>query len=222
MVAKDESQILQAAAGQGSSGDELPPARFEDAEPSVASTVSQATQDVDLEKQNVQLQQKIEKLQSALDAATKKANDNWQQLLRKEADMQNVQKRSAVQIDAARKFALERFSAELLQVADSIEQGLNLSNNEKPDVSTVLEGLVLTNKVLISVMEKEGIKQLNPEGEAFNPAFHEAISMQESTDFEPNQVMAVVQKGYLLNDRLIRPARVVVSRAVASDSAKDS
>lgn len=222
MVAKDKSQTLQAAAGQDSAGDELPPTRFEDAEPSVTPTATQATQAVDFEKQNIELQQKIENLQSELEATKKKADDNWQQLLRKEADMQNVQKRSAVQVDAARKFALERFAAELLQVADSIEQGLNLSNGEKPDVSSVLEGLVLTNKVLVSVMEKEGIKQLNPEGEAFNPTFHEAISMQETTEFEPNQVMAVVQKGYLLNERLIRPARVVVSRAVASDSAKDS
>jgi len=220
MVAKDESQTLQATAGQDNIGDELPPTRFEDAEPSATSTTTQEAQPIDFEKQNLELQQKVESLQSELEATKKKADDNWQQLLRKEADMQNVQKRSAVQVDAARKFALERFASELLQVADSIEQGLNLSNDKKTDMSGVLEGLVLTNKVLISVMEKEGIKQLNPEGEVFNPTFHEAISMQETSDVEPNQVMAVVQKGYLLNDRLIRPARVVVSRAIASDSTK--
>tara|TARA_R110002110_G_C13465969_1_gene719113 strand:+ start:4037 stop:4684 length:648 start_codon:yes stop_codon:yes gene_type:complete len=215
MVAKDESHTLQAAP---SSGDDLPPARFEDAEPDV----SEAPKAVALDEQVKQLQKQVESLQSELEAATKKADDSWQQLLRKEADMQNMQKRVTVQVDSARKFALERFAAELLQVADSLEQGLSLANSGHSDSAGVFEGLALTNKALVSVMEKEGIQQLNPEGEAFNPTFHEAISMQETTDFEPNQVMEVVQKGYLLNDRLIRPARVVVSRASTSDSAKDT
>lgn len=217
MVSQDETRSMKAASDTNDS-EGLPPTRFEDAEPELPKTA--AEENVAEKAQKLQIE--VERLTNELAEMTQKADNHWQKLLHKEADLQNMQKRAATQVDNAKKFALEKFAAELLQVADSLDQGLTVIDQQQSSVESVLEGLSLTRKVLLDVMLKEGIELLNPEGEPFNPTFHEAISMQSTSDVAPNTVMAVVQKGYLLNGRLLRPARVVVSSAATTDENKPS
>ena len=124
-------------------------------------------------------------------------------------------KRNERDLANAHKFALEKFAAELLPVKDSLEMGL-LAAEENIDVARLKEGSELTLKLLSSALEKFNIREINPLNDVFNPEYHEAMSMQERTDVAPNTVVTVVQKGYLLNDRLIRPAMVIVSRGGAA------
>ena len=160
-----------------------------------------------------EMHEQIETLNKALQEAQEKANTNWERLLRKEADLQNVQRRAEEDVEKAKKFALERFAGDLLQVLDALEQGLSFANNGKVTVDTLIEGMKLTQNSLMNVLEKYGITELNPVGEPFNPSFQEALTMQATDEIAPNHVLQVVQKGYLLNQRLLRPARVIVSKA---------
>lgn len=148
----------------------------------------------------------VEDLQAQLGAAQ-------DQVLRAQAEMENVRKRSEREVEKARKFALERFAQDLLAVADNLEMGIDAANQEAATLESVKEGSELTLKTLVGVLERFGIKQLSPEGEKFNPEFHEAMVMQPAPDAEPNTVLTVVQKGYVLNERVIRPARVIVAAA---------
>ena len=147
--------------------------------------------------------------QSPLDALQAKADENWDRYLRAVAELENVRKRAAKDVENARKFALERFARELLTVKDSFEMGLAAVEDETVD--SLLEGSAATLKLLSNTLQQFGIVELNPEGEPFDPEFHEAISMQPSTDVEPGSVVTVVQKGYTLNGRLLRPAMVIVA-----------
>ncbi len=147
--------------------------------------------------------------QSPLDALQAKADENWDRYLRAVAELENVRKRAAKDVENARKFALERFARELLAVKDSFEMGLAAAEGETVD--SLLEGSAATLKLLSNTLQQFGIVELNPEGEPFDPEFHEAISMQPSTDVEPGSVVTVVQKGYTLNGRLLRPAMVIVA-----------
>ena len=148
-----------------------------------------------------------------LEAARAKADEHWNQLLRAQAELDNLRKRTARDLGNAHKFALERFVEQLLPVMDGMELGLSAAANGTIDVESLKEGMELTLRMLATVMEKFGIQQINPRGEKFDPQRHEAMTMQPSTDVEPGAVLTVIQKGYLLNDRLIRPAKVVVVRA---------
>ena len=131
--------------------------------------------------------------------------------------MQNVRRRAENEVSNARKFALERFATDLLPVVDSLERGLESvpEDNDDEQVKSLREGSTLTLKMLLEVLTKFNVQQLDPVGEPFDPKFHEAMSMQENADAEPNSVLAVLQKGYTLNERLIRPAMVVVSKGAA-------
>lgn len=151
-------------------------------------------------------------LHAMLEDARNRADDHWDQCLRLQAELENLRKRSARDLENAHKFALEKFASDLLPVRDSLEMGLSALEGDAVDPAKVKEGSELTLKMLGGVMEKFGIAEIDPLGERFNPEFHEAMSMQERADVEPNTVLTVVQKGYLLNDRLIRPAMVIVSR----------
>lgn len=215
MVAHDDSPTSLWTQGQQEGGEDMPPQRFDDSAPAQAPKLS-------LEEELKSLRAELEKTTQAYNEANDKAQKNWDLLLRKEADLQNIQRRSQTQVDNAKKFALERFASELLQVVDSIEQGLAQCNNDNVTVKDVLEGMSLTRKVVLDVMEKEGISQINPESQPFNPNFHEAISMIETDDCPPNQVVSVFQPGYILNERLLRPARVVVSRAITPKDEADN
>ncbi|MCU7906426.1 MAG: nucleotide exchange factor GrpE [Candidatus Thiodiazotropha sp. (ex Epidulcina cf. delphinae)] len=159
-------------------------------------------------------------LTNLLEDARSKADQHWDQLMRTRAEIDNLRKRAQRDLENAHKFALEKVSQDLLQVRDSLELGHQAAQDEQTDVQKLREGTELTLKLLVDVMNKHGIEQVSPEGEAFNPEYHQAMSMQERDDVEPNTVVAVVQKGYLLNGRLLRPAMVMVSKA-ASGAAID-
>lgn len=156
-------------------------------------------------------------LQALLVAAEAKAKEHWDQLLRARADLENQRRRAERDVENAHKFALERFAQELLPVRDSLELGLAAAEGaEGADAAEKLrEGTEMTLKLLTAAMEKFGIHEVNPVNEPFNPDFHQAMAMQESTQAEPNTVLSVMQKGYTLNERLMRPAMVVVAKAPA-------
>jgi molecular chaperone GrpE len=148
-----------------------------------------------------------------LEDARNKADENWNLCLRLQADMDNLRKRSERDLVNAHKFALERIAQELLPVRDSLEMGLATLAGGQIDPVRLQEGVELTLQMLTTVLGKFGITEVNPQLERFNPDFHQAMSLQERADVEPNTVVTVVQKGYLLNDRLLRPAMVIVSRS---------
>lgn len=144
-----------------------------------------------------------------LSAAKALADDNWNKYLRAAAELENVRKRAARDVENAHKFALERFAADLLAVCDSLEMGLTMADDASID--SLREGSEATLKLLNSVMQRFGIDELDPVGDPFDPTLHEAMTMQPSDDIEPGRVLTVFQKGYALNGRLLRPARVVVA-----------
>jgi len=138
-----------------------------------------------------------------------KADENWERYVRAVAETENVRKRAAREVENAHKFALERFGKELLAVTDGLEMALAASENAT--IESLLEGSDATLKLLGSTMERFGISVIDPEGEPFDPELHEAISVQPSDTAEPGSVVVVMQKGYVLNGRLLRPAMVVVA-----------
>ena len=149
-------------------------------------------------------------LQAKLFEAEEKANQNWDRVLRIQADMDNMQRRVARDIENAHKYGLEKFVLELLPIVDSLERATLLPEDQQ---HSVLEGVLLTLKMLHAAFEKFGIQQVDPIDQPFNPELHQAVSTQVDADVPPNTVLSVLQKGYLLNNRLIRPALVVVSKA---------
>ncbi|MDH3561040.1 MAG: nucleotide exchange factor GrpE [Gammaproteobacteria bacterium] len=151
-----------------------------------------------------------------LEDARDKADEHWNQCLRLQAEIENLRKRFERDLANAHKYALDRFTQELLPVRDSLEMAIAAFVAENTESNKLSEGVELTLQMLISVLEKFGITEVNPQDERFNPDFHQAMSIQERADVEPNTVVTVVQKGYLLHDRLIRPAMVIVSRAPAA------
>ncbi len=135
--------------------------------------------------------------------------------LRAEAEMQNIRRRAQKDVENAHKFGLERFLGGILPVVDGLEKALEASTAED---DPVIEGVQLTFKLLKDVLAKESIVVIDPVGEPFDPKEHEAMSVVENPDMEPNSVFAVVQKGYKLNERLVRPAMVMVTKSSAESA----
>lgn len=162
------------------------------------------------------LREEVETLNKALAEAKAKADENWDKFVRKEAEFQNLVRRSREDTDKAKKFAIEKFASGLLDVIDSLEQGVVCCQAEEVAIKDVIEGLSLSQKAFLNCMEGFGIKAIDPSGENFDPAFHEALTAQESSDVAPNKILSVIQKGYLLHNRLLRPARVIVAKAPQS------
>ena len=136
--------------------------------------------------------------------------------LRAQADAINAQRRAELDVEKARKFALERFANDLLPVVDNLERALEASTGSDAEgIAAVVEGVELTLKSLVDVLTKNGVTSVDPHGEPFDPQVAQAMSMIENPDVEPNTVIAVMQKGYLLKDRLLRPAMVMVSKAAS-------
>ncbi len=154
-------------------------------------------------------------LQAQLEAAEQKAADNWEQVLRLQAELENNRRRAKLDVEKAHKFALEKFANELLPVRDSMMMGLDAIANitEHEAVVKLKEGNELTLKMFTDALEKFEIKAVGEVGEAFNPDIHQAMTMQPSDEHEPNTVITMMQCGYTLNGRLIRPAMVIVSKA---------
>ncbi len=154
----------------------------------------------------------VEQLRAALEASEAKVTEHWDRLLRLQAEMENQRKRAQNETSKARKFALEGIVEDLLPIKDSLELGLQATDGAEPDVKALREGSELTLKMLSQAFEKNNISEINPVDEKFDPEFHQAMSMQEIEGKAPNTVAAVMQKGYTLNDRLVRPALVMVSK----------
>ena len=151
--------------------------------------------------------------EDALAKAEAAAEENWARYLRTVAELDNVRKRAARDVEKARQFGVEGLAAELLMVADSLEMALETGTQAPAE--SLLEGGRATLKQLQAAMEKFGVTQVSPEGEPFDPELHEAMTMAESNTAEPNSVISVVQRGYQLNGRLLRPARVIVAKEPA-------
>ena len=156
------------------------------------------------------LQGDEEGLRAELEAAQAKSRENWDNYLRAVAETDNLRKRAARDVEAASRYAIERFAAELLEVRDSLELGIAAGATADP--ARLLEGMEATLRLVNKAFEKSGIVMLDPQGEPFNPEYHEAMVTQPTADQEAGTVLAVVQKGYTLNGRLLRPARVVIAR----------
>ena len=154
-----------------------------------------------------------EQLTALLEDARAKADEHWDRLLRVQAEMENLRRRHAAELEKAHKFALDGFVRELLQVRDSLELGHVAALSPDADVEKLREGTDLTLRLLTDVMGKFGVEEISPEGEPFNPELHQAMTLQPRADVPPSTVVDVVQKGYLLNGRLVRPALVIVSSA---------
>jgi len=153
-----------------------------------------------------------EELVAALEVAKAEADDHREQVLRARADMENLRRRHSAELDKAHKYALDNFVRELLPVRDSLELGHQAAMDETVDITKLREGTELTLKLLGDVMDKFGVSLIDPQDQPFNPELHQAMTMQPREDVPPNTVVGVIQKGYTLNGRLVRPALVMVSQ----------
>lgn len=161
----------------------------------------------------------VAELQQQLASVRAKADESRDLYLRTAAELENVRKRAERDAAAARKYGVEKLAADLLGVRDSLELGLSAAAEENAEIKAVVEGMELTLKQLSDTLERYGVTQIDPAGEAFNPELHEAMTTQESTEHPPNTVAQVLQKGYRLHDRLLRPALVVVAKVPSSPTA---
>ena len=156
---------------------------------------------------------------NALDARIAKLQSDIERLsdrtLRAQADAQNIKRRAEQEMEKARKYALERFAGELLPVVDNLERSLEAASGDDEAIKPIAEGVELTLKSFQDVLKKFQVEPVDPVGEPFDPQRHQAMSLIDNPDAEPNTVLAVMQKGYTLNERLLRPAMVVVSKAPA-------
>jgi molecular chaperone GrpE len=170
-------------------------------------------QEAQAEAAEVSPEEEIAGLYAELEAAKQTIKDQQDSVLRAAADVENMRRRAAQDVEKAQKFALEKFANELLPVLDNLERAIEFSDKENDTLKPVLEGIEMTLKSFTDAVAKFGVELVNPQGEAFNPELHQAMAMQPSNDVTPNTVLAVMQKGYTLNGRLLRPAMVMVSKA---------
>ena len=163
-------------------------------------------------------QERINELELALAAAQATVSDQKDSVIRAKAEVDNIRRRSAQDVEKARKFALEKFAGELLPVVDNLERAIASVDKEDESQKAMLEGVELTLQSFLSTLEKFDVKAIDPQDQPFNPELHQAMSLQEVPGVAANTVIAVMQKGYELNGRLIRPAMVMVSKAPAVDT----
>ena len=161
-------------------------------------------------KEELENNSRIEDLESQLEEAQQSTKDNWDKLLRSQAEMENLKRRTSKDLENAHKFALDSFVKALLEVSDSLAMGIKSAKDEKATLENTTEGLELPNKVFNSTLEQFGVEAINPIDEKFNPDLHEAVTMVPMPDKESNTVLEVIQIGFSLNGRLVRPALVVV------------
>lgn len=186
-------------------------------EQEVVEPVEQAEAEQQQAQEEVQTElspeEEIAGLYAELEAAKQTIADQKDSVVRAAADVENVRRRATQDVEKAHKFALEKFANELLPVIDNLERAIEFSDKENETLKPVLEGVEMTLKSFEDAVAKFGVETVNPQGETFNPDFHQAMSIQPSNDVSPNTVLAVMQKGYTLNGRLLRPAMVMVSKA---------
>lgn len=157
-----------------------------------------------------QLQAEVLRLREALQQAQ-------EQVLRAHAEAQNARRRSEQDVERAHKYGLEKFVSDVLPVADNLERSVAAATDKSGDFAAIAEGVELTLKTLSDALQRHNVAQIDPEGEPFDPQFHQAMTAVEQADVEPNTVINVFQRGYTLNGRLVRPAMVVVSKAPAKN-----
>ena len=153
----------------------------------------------------------LKELESRLEAKEEEAKETYDRLLRVSADFENYKKRSARETEEFRKYANQSLLKEMLSVVDNLELAINSSNDQKKTDKHLIEGLNLTLNEILRVFEKFNVKPIEAHGKTFDPAFHEAVMREETDDFPENSVVSEFQKGYLIHDRLLRPAMVVVA-----------
>ena len=178
----------------------------------ISDSTAALTDSPDEEGQGIEPDLSPEELAEKLREARIEVQTNWENALRAQAELENLRKRAQRDVENAHKYGLERFLEELLPIRDSMELGLSAASEEGVDPASVREGVELTLKMLDGAMEKFGIEEVNPMEAAFDPEFHQAMSMQEVDGVEAGTVTMVMQKGYVLNGRLIRPALVMVAK----------
>jgi molecular chaperone GrpE len=162
----------------------------------------------------------IETLMAELEYSRVLADEHKDSYIRAKAETENIRRRATTDVSNARKFAIEGFAMEMLAVKDSLDlaRSIDLGDEDAPLVKKMLEGLDLTAKQIDSAFEKFSLLEVAPEqGDKFNPKQHQAMTVQETTEFEPNCIISTIQTGYMLNDRLLRPAMVIVSKAASND-----
>lgn len=167
----------------------------------------------DVKSEDVDAIEHIARLEAELAEANDKIEGQKESVVRAAAEVENIRRRAAQDVEKAHKFALEKFANELLPVIDNLDRAVEFADKENEAIKPVLEGVELTLKSFTDALAKFNVETVNPEGEKFNAEFHQAMSMQPSEEVEPNTVIAVMQKGYTLNGRLLRPAMVMVSKA---------
>ena len=171
------------------------------------------------DKGNADAKKPLKELEARLEAKEEEAKETYDRLLRASADFENYKKRSAREMEEFRKYANQSLLKEMLSVVDNLELAINSSNDKKKADKHLIEGLNLTLNEILRVFEKFNVKPIEAQGKAFDPAFHEAVMREETDDFPENNVVSEFQKGYLIHDRLLRPAMVVV--AVPKTTQKD-
>ena len=179
--------------------------------------VKEKEADAGSEESEIEVEVTIESLQAQLQKASEEVEGFKDAALRAQAEMENVRRRSAKDLENAHKYGLERFVNNLLPVIDSLEKAIESGAQAEQEGANkaVIEGVGLCHKMLVDVLIKEGVVVVDPMGEPFDPNVHKAMSVVENPDVEPNSVVAVVQKGYTLNERLVRAAMVMVSKDVS-------
>ncbi|WP_435248680.1 nucleotide exchange factor GrpE [Vibrio sp. nBUS_14] len=174
---------------------------------------AEKVEEAELNEESVDEQEaKIAQLEAALLSSESKVKEQQDSVLRAKAEVENMRRRTEQEVDKARKYALNKFAEGLLPVIDNLERAVQAADAENEAVKPILEGVELTHKTFVDTVAKFGLTEINPEGEVFNPEYHQAMSIQESPDHESNTVMFVMQKGYELNGRVIRPAMVMVAK----------
>ncbi|ANO33538.1 nucleotide exchange factor GrpE [Vibrio breoganii] len=155
---------------------------------------------------------KVAQLEAALLQTEMRLKEQQDSVIRAKAEVENMRRRTEQEMSKARKFAINKFAEELLPVIDNLERAMEAADSENEVVKPFLEGIEMTHKSFTDVVSKNGLVEINPVGEAFNPELHNAVSMVESPDHESNTVTIVLQKGYELNGRVVRPAMVMVAK----------
>ena len=163
------------------------------------------------DSKTVALEDQLKEVQTRLEAKEQEAKETYDRLLRVSADFENYKKRSARETEEFRKYANQTLLKEMLSVVDNLELAINSSNHGKKTDKNLIEGLNLTLNEILRVFEKFDVKPIEAQGQTFDPAFHEAVMREETDDFPENTVISEFQKGYLIHDRLLRPAMVVVA-----------
>ncbi|HHC5059836.1 nucleotide exchange factor GrpE [Aeromonas veronii] len=175
---------------------------------------AQPVEPTDVDSEVTAEQARIAELEVQLETAIQKAAEERERALRTAAEMENLRRRTELDVEKAHKFALEKFANELLPVLDNLERAIELADKENEALKPMIEGVELTLKSMQSGVAKFGLVALDPINQPFDPNAHQAMSMVPSADVAPNTVIAVMQKGYDLNGRVIRPAMVMIAKAV--------